>query len=367
MKKLISRREALQWMALTATAFLVACQNIVRPTPNASVVEAPSPTSTHLPEPTATAQATATAQPTATSEPVILHESKIREIQIPAQVYMTKDITADGLMNIYKVLGITAVGKVAVKISSGEPGGHYFLSPELIKPLVEEVNGTIVECNTAYGGGRGTTESHQRVMEQHGFTAIAPVDIMDADGSINLPIAGGKHLKEDVVGSHFADYDFVVNLAHFKGHEMGGFGGVIKNMSIGIASSMGKSLIHSAGHSTTGFGRGTPQDDFLESMAEAAKGIADYMGEAIVYINVMNNLSVDCDCNGYPAEPTMEDIGILASLDPVALDQACVDLVYAAPDGKDLITRMESRNGIHTLEHAEAIGLGTRTYELVNI
>ena len=192
MKKLISRREALQWMALTATAFLVACQNIVRPTPNTGVVDAPSPTSTALPEPTATPQATATAQPTATSQPAILQETKIREIQIPAQVYMTKDITAEGLMNIYKVLGITAGGKVAVKISSGEPGGHYFLSPELITPLVNEVNGTIVECNTAYGGGRGTTESHQRVMEQHGFTAIAPVDIMDADGSINLPITGGN-------------------------------------------------------------------------------------------------------------------------------------------------------------------------------
>jgi uncharacterized protein len=284
-----------------------------------------------------------------------------------AIVYMTKNINADGLMKIYEALGWKAKGKVAVKISSGEPGGHYFLSPDLIMPLVKEVNGAIVECNTAYGGGRADTTSHRRVMKEHGFTAIAPVDIMDADGTMNLPIAGGNHLKKDVVGSHFAEYDFVVNLAHFKGHAMGGFGGVIKNMSIGIASSMGKSLIHSAGKETTGFGINTPQDDFLESMAEAAKGVADYLGENILYIDVMNNLSVDCDCDNHPAEPTMKDIGILASLDPVALDQACVDLVYAAPDGKDLIERMESRHGIHTLEHAEAIGFGSREYDLVNI
>jgi len=280
---------------------------------------------------------------------------------------MTADISADGLMRVYEALGRRAEGHVAVKISSGEPGGHYFLPPDFIAPLVDEVHGTIVECNTAYGGRRMNTESHQRVMEEHGFTAIAPVDIMDADGTISLPIVGGKHLQEDVVGSHFANYDFVVNLAHFKGHAMGGFGGVIKNMSIGIASSMGKGLIHSAGTQTTGYGASTPQDDFLESMAEAAKGVADYLGDRIVYINVMNNLSVDCDCDNHPAEPTMNDIGILASLDPVALDQACVDLVYAAPDGQDLIRRMESRHGIHTLEHAEAIGFGNRRYELVNI
>jgi uncharacterized Fe-S center protein len=200
-------------------------------------------------------------------------------------------------------------------------------------------------------------------MEQHGFSAIAPVDIMDADGTLSIPIAGGIHLTEDVVGSHFADYDFWINLAHFKGHAMGGFGGVIKNMSIGIASSGGKCLIHTAGASSTSMWGGD-QDSFLESMAEAAKGVADYLGENILYINVMNNLSVDCDCDNHPAAPTMKDIGILASLDPIALDQACVDLVYAAPDGKALINRMESRNGIHTLEHAEELGLGVRTYEL---
>jgi uncharacterized Fe-S center protein len=303
--------------------------------------------------------------PTPTTQ--IIQAARTQEDQNMATVYMTKDISADGLMKIYQALGRKANGKVAVKISSGEPGGHYFLSPDLIAPLVKEVNGTIVECNTAYGGARMDTRSHWQVMEDHGFAAIAPVDIMDADGTMALPISGGKHLKEDVVGSHFANYDFVLNLAHFKGHAMGGFGGVIKNMSIGIASSMGKSLIHSAGQETTGYGINTPQDEFLESMAEAAKGVADYLGENILYINVMNNLSVDCDCDSSPAVPTMKDIGILASLDPVALDQACVDLVYAAPDGKDLIQRMESRHGIHTLERAEEIGLGSRQYEIASI
>ena len=350
----ISRRETLRLMAVTTTAALAACQNAV-PTEIVPPAAAPSQT-----------PAAAPAVP-ATAEPEALPETKSPgSLGLPI-VYMTKTISADGLMAIYQSLGRKASGRVAFKISSGEPGGHYFLAPELIAPLVNEVSGTIVECNTAYGGGRATTAGHQRALEQHGFTAIAPVDIMDADGEINLPISGGKHLKEDVVGSHFADYDFVVNAAHFKGHTMAGFGGVIKNMSIGIASSMGKSLIHSAGKETTGYGASTPKDDFLESMAEAAKGVADYLGEKIVYINVMNNLSVDCDCDSAPAKPTMQDIGILASLDPVALDQACVDLVYAAPDGKDLIARMESRHGIHVLEHAEAIGLGSRKYELASI
>jgi len=283
-----------------------------------------------------------------------------------ANVYMTTTISADALVKMHQLLGRTPKGKVAVKISSGEPGGHHFLSPNLIASLVKEVNGTIVECNTAYPGKRANTASHQQALEDHGFTAIAPVDIMDADGTTSLPITGGKHLQEAIVGSHFVNYDYVINLAHFKGHMMGGFGGVIKNMSIGIASSRGKGLIHSAGKETGDFFN-TPQDDFLESMAEAAKGMADYLGENIVYINVMNNLSVDCDCDSHPAAPTMKDIGILASLDPVALDQASVDLVYAAPDGQDLVERMESRHGIHTLEHAEALGMGSRKYELVNI
>jgi len=276
-----------------------------------------------------------------------------------AIVYITKEISANSLMSIYKNLGRSATGKVAVKISSGEPGGNYFLLPKLIEPLVKSVNGTIIECNTAYGGKRADTKSHLQAVKDHGFAAIASVDIMDADGSMSLPVKNGKHLKENLVGANFVNYDFVINLAHFKGHAMGGFGGVIKNMSIGIASSMGKSLIHSAGKETSGFSIDTPQDDFLESMAEAAESVADYLGDNIVYINVMNFLSVDCDCDSNPAEPEMKDIGILASLDPVTLDQACVDLIYAANDGKALIERIESRHGIHTLEHAEEIGVGS--------
>lgn len=282
-------------------------------------------------------------------------------------IYMTKNISPEGLMRTYRALGMKAAGKTAVKISSGEPGGHHFLSFKLIEPLVKEVNGTIVECNTAYGGRRADTKSHCKVMEEHGFSTIAPYDIMDADGSIAIPVAGGVHLKEDMVGSHLANYNFIVNLAHFKGHAMGGFGGVLKNMSIGIASAMGKSLIHSAGKETTGFGIDTPQDDFLESMAEAAKAVADYRNGSILYINVMNHLSVDCDCDSHPAPPEMNDIGIFASLDPVALDQACVDQVYDAPDGSALIERIESRHGIHTVEHAEAIGVGTRNYVLYTL
>lgn len=284
-----------------------------------------------------------------------------------AKVYMTNSISAEGLMKVYEALGKKASGKTAVKISSGEPGGHHFLSTQLIAPLVKEVEGTIVECNTAYDGRRRDTESHKKVMEEHGFAAIAPVDIMDEDGDMSLKVEGGIHLQENYVGAHLANYDFIVNLAHFKGHAMGGFGGVLKNMSIGIASAMGKSWIHSAGKEKTGFGLDTPQNDFLESMAEASKSVAEYIGDNIIYINVMNNLSVDCDCDSHPAKPEMEDIGIFASLDPVALDQACVDQVYAAPDGKALIERMESRNGIHTVEHAEKIGMGTRNYELISV
>jgi uncharacterized Fe-S center protein len=229
------------------------------------------------------------------------------------------------------------------------------------------VNGTIVECNTAYGGKRSSTAMHLQAAKDHGFTDIANVDIMDADGSISLPVKNGNHLKEDLVGSHYKNYDSFIILSHFKGHAMGGFGGAIKNMSIGIGSSKGKSLIHSAGKSTTGFGMGTPQNDFLESMAEAVKAVADDRGKNILYINVMNKLSVDCDCDSHPADPTMKDIGILASLDPVALDKACVDLVYAAPDGKDLVERIESKNGTLTLDHAGRIGLGNLKYNLVQL
>ena len=288
------------------------------------------------------------------------------------KVYLTRTITPEALVRIYEALGREATGRVAVKLSTGEPGGHHFLQPALVAPLVRKVGGTIVECNTAYGGGRAKTEDHLKAAADHGFTAIAPVDIMDAEGEVRLPVEGGRHLKYDIVGSHFPEYDFVVVLSHFKGHAMGGFGGAIKNISIGIASSAGKAWIHSAGKTedTEKLWSSLPtQDDFLESMAEAAKAIAAHCGERILYISVMNNLSVDCDCDAHPEPPRMGDIGILASLDPVALDQACVDLVYASPDeGKvHLIERMESRHGIHTLEHAEAIGIGSRQYELVDL
>ena len=283
-----------------------------------------------------------------------------------SEVFMTKDISSEGLMKVYEALNKKPTGKVAVKISTGEPGGHNFLSPDLIKKLVIDVNGTIVECNTAYGGSRSTTAMHMQVAKDHGFTAIAPVDIQDAEGSISLPVKNGKHLTENLVGSHFKNYDSYIVISHFKGHAMGGFGGAIKNISIGIASAEGKALIHSAGKSRTNPWGGA-QDPFLESMAEAAKTVSDELGGNMLYINVMNRLSVDCDCSSNPAEPDMHDIGILASFDPVALDKACVDLVYAAPDGKSLIERIESRNGTLTLKYAEEIGLGSQQYSLVNV
>ncbi|MDR2768513.1 MAG: DUF362 domain-containing protein [Treponema sp.] len=283
-----------------------------------------------------------------------------------AKVYMTADISPAGLMAAYEALGLKAGGKVAVKISTGEPGNTHYLSPDLIGELVRRVNGTIVECNTAYGGRRASTAVHYQVAKDHGFTAIAPVLILDENGDIPLPVSGGKHLTEDYVGAHFSEYDFHIVLSHFKGHAMGGFGGALKNMSIGYGSARGKAWIHSAGKSFTNPWGGR-QNDFLESMAEAARAVSDAANGKILYINVMNHLSVDCDCDGSPAAPSTADIGILASLDPVALDQACVDLVYAAPDGKDLIERIESRNGLLTIDHAAAIGLGSKVYELVKL
>ena len=286
------------------------------------------------------------------------------------KVYMFKEISPENLVKIYEALGREATGKVAVKLSTGEPGGHNFLQPALIKDLVQKVKGTIVECNTAYGGGRADTENHLKAAKDHGFTAIAPVDIMDAEGEVALPVKGGKHLKEDFVGSHYLNYDFTIVLSHFKGHAIGCFGGAIKNISIGIASSAGKAWIHSAGKTKGNpWGNLPPQDDFLESMAEAAKAIVDHCGDKILYISVANNLSVDCDCDSSPEDPKMGDIGILASLDPVALDKACTDLVRASEDhGKiHLIERIDSRNGMHTLEYGEKIGLGSQKYELVKL
>ena len=287
-------------------------------------------------------------------------------------VYFIEEITPENLVRIYEALGRKAEGRVAVKVSTGEPGGHNFLQPTLIADLVHKVGGTIVECNTAYGGGRSDTENHLKAAADHGFTSIADVDIMDADGEVALPVKGGRHLKEDFVGRNYLNYDFTVILSHFKGHAMGGFGGAIKNMSIGIASSKGKAWIHSAGKTKDQnkvWGDLPAQDDFLESMAEAAKSVADHCGDKILYISVANNRSVDCDCDSSPEDPKMGDIGILASLDPVALDKACVDMVRASKDhGKiHLIERIDSRHGMHTLDYGEKIGLGSQEYRLVRL
>ncbi|MDR2742954.1 MAG: DUF362 domain-containing protein [Treponema sp.] len=272
-------------------------------------------------------------------------------------------------MAVYNALGqgpdnaSIGSGKVAVKISTGESPNSNHLKPALIKDLVQSVNGTLVESNTAYGGRRASTAVHKQTAQAHGYTAIATVDILDENGSISLPVRGGTRLQENFVGAHFANYDYFIVLSHFKGHAMAGLGGAIKNISIGIASSEGKSWIHSGGKTRTGI-RGD-QDAFLDAMAEAGKSVVDSLNGRILYINVMNRLSVDCDCSGNPAEPDMHDIGILSSLDPVALDQACVDLVYVAPDGRSLIQRMESRNGLRTINHGAEIGLGSKEYELV--
>lgn len=288
-----------------------------------------------------------------------------------SKVYYTNEITPESLIKIYEAMGVTLNGKIAVKISTGEPGGHNFLSPVLIKELVQKLEGTIVECNTAYPGRRSMSEDHWKAIEEHGFKAIAPCDILDEEGEIPLPVLNGKHLKENFVGAHLKNYDSMLMLSHFKGHAMGGFGGALKNMSIGLASSHGKIWIHSAAKSEKfedAFT--TDQDSFLESMAEADQSVIYYMGSKnIVYINVANKISIDCDCDSNPHDPEMADIGIFASADPVALDQACVDAIYNSPDtGKaSLIERMEKLHGIHTVETAAELGLGSREYELVSI
>lgn len=295
----------------------------------------------------------------------------------PAKVYMTTDISAEGLVRVYEALGIQATGKVAVKISTGEPGGKNYLKPELIKELVQKVGGTIVECNTAYAGRRNTTEAHLEAAREHGFFDIANVDIMDAEGEIKIPVKDTTHIKYNIVGKNLANYDFMINLAHFKGHAMGGFGGVLKNQSIGNASSRGKAYIHSAGRNEEVAKIWNFTDDqigFLESMAAAAQSVHDYFGngERIIYINVMNNMSIDCDCDSHPADPLLKDVGILASTDPVALDKACLDIVFniEPTEGNDngpLLERIASKHGTHIVDYAETIGLGSKSYELVNI
>ncbi len=284
-------------------------------------------------------------------------------------VYMTTDISPEGLMKIYEALGVKFQGNVAVKLSTGENGSNY-LDPALIKDLVQSVNGTIVECNTAYGGNRSETAMHRQLAEDHGFTAIADVDIMDADGDMQIPVTGGTYLTTDYVGSHLENYDSMLVLSHFKGHPQGGFGGAIKNISIGIGSGAhGKSNIHSGGTSLDTGSSSPDINAFQSSMAEAGSAVRDYLGaENMIYISVMNHLSVDCDCVENPTAPDMHDIGILASTDPVALDQACVDQVYLSDDDNaSLIYRMESRNAFMSLKHGEEIGLGSRDYTLVNI
>ena len=292
-----------------------------------------------------------------------------------SKVYFTREITPEALVRIYKALGKEAKGRVAVKISTGEAGGHNYLKPELIRNIVDEVGGTIVECNTAYAGSRNTSAAHWKTIRQHGFDKIAKVDIMDEHGDMRIPVKDTTHIKYDIVGASLANYDFMVNLAHFKGHAMGGFGGVLKNQSIGVASSAGKTYIHTAGkvQSPDELWNNLPaQDYFLESMAAAAQAVADYFKGNILYINVMNNLSVDCDCDSSPDEPKLKDMGIMASLDPVALDKACLDMVFnhkstEGDDAKPLIERINRQHGTHIVDYAEKIGLGSTAYVIVDI
>ena len=290
-----------------------------------------------------------------------------------AKVYFTKEITPESVVKMYDTLGISLPGKVAVKLHSGEQGNQNYIRPEFVKAMVEHVNGTVVECNTAYEGKRNSTEKHRELIEEHGWTKYFNVDLVDAEGpDMKLDIPNGKVLKENFVGKNLKNYDSMLVLSHFKGHPMGGYGGALKQLSIGVASSEGKAWIHSAGKSKdqyTIWGDLPEQDKFLESMADAASSVVKYFKGNIAFINVMCNLSVDCDCCAVAEDPCMKDIGILASLDPIAIDQACIDLVYNSKDpGRDhFVERVESRHGIHTIETAAELGFGTREYELVDI
>ena len=280
-------------------------------------------------------------------------------------VYFTKNITSENIVEIYKKLNSNLEGNIAIKVHSGEKGNQNFLKPEFYKEIVEYLNATIIECNTAYDGQRNKTELHKKLMEEHGWSKYYNVDILDASEEISLPVKNGKHLKENFVGKNIEKYDSILILSHFKGHPMGGYGGALKNMSIGLASSHGKAHIHGAGEPEKIWT--ADHDSFLESMAEASSSIIEYRKNKLAFINVMCNMSVDCDCCAKAEDPCMSDIGILASLDPVALDQACIDLVYKSNDpGKDhLIERIESRNGTHTIDTAEKINIGTKNYKLI--
>ena len=290
-----------------------------------------------------------------------------------SKVYYTKEITPESLVKIYEKLGVNLKGKVAVKLHSGEEGNQNYLRPEFARAIVEKVNGTVVECNTAYEGARNTTDKHKKLLETHGWTKYFDVDILDSEGPDKvLEIPSGKVIKEDYVGKNIDNYDSMLVLSHFKGHPMGGYGGALKQLSIGVASSAGKAWIHTAGKTKDQFKLWdyvAEQNKFLEAMADSAKAVAQFFEGNIAYINVMCNMSVDCDCCAIAEDPCMKDIGILASTDPIAIDQACIDLVYNSKDpGRDhFVERVERQNGIHTIEAAAELGFGTREYELINI
>ena len=292
-----------------------------------------------------------------------------------SKVYFTKEITPDSLIKIYKTLGAELKGNIGVKVSTGEKGAKGYLKADLIGPFVKMLNGTIIECNTAYPGARTNYEDHIKVAEEHGFTKFAKVDIMDKDGEFKIPVKNGKHLKYDIVGENFKNYDSIVNLAHGKGHAMGGFGANLKNQSIGIASRNGKAYIHSCGQSVDPdkcWSCKYEQKDFIESMAEAAKAVSDYLKEnnkPIVYITVMNRISVDCDCDCNQGDPVMKDLGIIASLDPVANDQAFIDMIWNStdPGHTKMMERVDRQEGRHITEYAESLGLGNTEYELIEI
>ncbi len=292
-----------------------------------------------------------------------------------SKVYFTRNITSESLIKIYEALGVELKGNVGVKVSTGEKGSRGYLKADLIGPLVKKLNGTIIECNTAYPGARTTSEEHIEVAKEHGFTSFADVDIMDSEGEFKIPVKNGKHLKYDIVGTHLKNYDCMLNLAHGKGHQMGGFGANLKNQSIGVASRNGKAYIHSCGQTENPnecWNAKYEQKDFIESMAEAAKAVSDYFedqNKKILYITVMNFLSVDCDCDSHQTDPVMNDLGIVASLDPVANDQAFIDMIWNSDDPgcKKLQERIDRQEGRHILPYAESIGLGSREYELINI
>ena len=290
-----------------------------------------------------------------------------------SKVYFTKEITPESVVKMYEKLGVNLPGKVAVKLHSGAQGNQNYIRPEFVKAIVEKVNGTVVECNTAYDGARNSTQKHKKLIEDHGWTKYFDVDLMDAEGpDLELKIPNGKVIKENFVGKDIQKYDSMLVLSHFKGHPMGGYGGALKQLSIGVASSEGKSWIHSAGFTkdqTILWDNLPEQDKFLESMADSASSVVNYFKDKIAFISVMCNLSVDCDCCAVAEDPCMKDIGILASTDPIAIDQACIDLIYNSKDpGRDhFVERVERQHGIHTIEAAAELGFGTREYELINI